>query len=76
MESTPNTNSRLTHEINKENRVIIDAWNHRLNCVPPSQKLSENKVGADIEITTEILVTADVWNRQHDLRVKLIAKID
>jgi hypothetical protein len=27
MESTTNTNSQLTQEINTENRVIIDAWN-------------------------------------------------
>jgi hypothetical protein len=29
MESTTNTNSRLMHEINRENRVIIDAWNRQ-----------------------------------------------
>jgi len=37
--------------------------------------VSENMVAADLEITTEILVTADVWNRQHDLRIISIAKI-
>jgi hypothetical protein len=45
-------------------------------CPSYPEIMSENKVGADIEITTEILVIGDVWNQQHDLRVKLIAKID
>jgi hypothetical protein len=29
MESTAHTNSRLTNEINWENRVIVDAWNRQ-----------------------------------------------
>jgi len=29
MESTANTNSWLTDEINRENRVIVDAWNRQ-----------------------------------------------
>jgi hypothetical protein len=40
MESTTNTNSRLTHEINRKNRVIIDAWNCQWNCIAPHHKSS------------------------------------
>jgi hypothetical protein len=76
MESTMNTNSRLTHEINRENRVIVDTWNRfwKLQHYLP-KIVSENIVAADLEITTEIWVTVDVWNRQHDLNIKSIAKI-
>jgi hypothetical protein len=64
------------HEINREKRVIIDAW-LPVNLRPSKPEIfSENIVDADLEITTEIRVTADVWNRQHDLGIKSIAKID
>jgi hypothetical protein len=77
MESTVNTNSRLTNEINRKNRVIVDAWNRlwKLRHWRP-EIVSENIVGADLEITTEIWVTTDVWNRQHDLAIKSIEKIE
>jgi len=29
MESTAHTNSQLTNEINRENKVIVDAWNRQ-----------------------------------------------
>jgi len=77
MELTPNTNSRLTNEINRENRVIVDAWNRlwKLRHYRP-EIVSENIVARDLEITTEIWVTTNAWNRQHDLRIKSKPKID
>jgi len=55
MESTANTNSRLTVEINRENRVIVDAWNRhfKLRHYRP-EIVSENRVTVDLEIATEI----------------------
>jgi len=55
MESTANTNTRLTDEINRENRVIVDAWNR--HCKPRHYRpeiISENRVTVDLEIVTEI----------------------
>jgi len=55
MESTANTNSRLTDEINRENRVIVDAWNRhckRRHYRP--EIVSENRVIVDLEIATEL----------------------
>jgi hypothetical protein len=81
MESTARTNSRLTNEINKENRVIVNAWNRhwKLRHYRP-EILSENRVTVDLEIATEAWVTTDVWSRQrqriHERRIKPIAKID
>ena len=81
MESTANTNSRMTDEINRENRVIVDAWNRhwKLRHYRP-EIVSENRVTVDLEIETEIRVTIDVWSRQcqrsHELRIKPIAKTD
>jgi len=81
VESTANTNSRLTSEIIRENRVIVDAWNRewKLRLYRP-EIVSENRVTVDLEIATEIWVTADVWSRQlqriHERRIKPIAKID
>jgi len=81
MESTAQANSRLTNEINRENRVIVDAWNcqRKLRHYWP-EIVSENRVTVDPEIATVIWVAADVWSRQrqrmHDRRVKPIAKID
>ena len=81
MESTANTNSRLMEEINRENRVIVDAWNRHCKLRHyRSEIVSENRVTVDIEIATEVWVTADVWSRQrqriHVWRIKPIAKID
>jgi uncharacterized protein YjaG (DUF416 family) len=81
MESTANTNSRLTDEINRENRVIVDAWNlqWKLRHYRP-EIVSENRVTIDLEIATKVWVTADVWSRLHQRilvrRIKPIAKID
>jgi hypothetical protein len=81
VESTANTNSRLTSEISRENRVIVDAWNRqwKLRHYWP-EIISENRVTVYLEIATEIWVTADVWSRQlqriHEPRIKPIAKID
>jgi hypothetical protein len=80
MESTTHTNSRLTNEIKRQNRVIVEPWNrewklrqHRLEIV------SENKVYVDLEIATVIWMAADVWGRQrqriHERGEKPIAKI-
>ena len=69
MESTANTNSRLTKEINRKNKVIVDAWNRlwKLRHYRP-------------EIVSKNRVTADWWNRQrpliHDWRMKSIEKTE
>jgi hypothetical protein len=72
-----NTNSRMKKEINRVNRVIVEAWNRHLflrhNWL---EIVSEKIVHIDFEIATEIWVTADVWNRQHDLCIKSKPKID
>ena len=77
MESTTNTNPRFTNEINNEKRVVADAWNRqwKLRHYWP-EIVSENIIAGELEITTEIWVTADVWNRRHDICMKFIAKID
>ena len=55
MESTANTNSRLMEEINRENRVIVDAWNRHCKLRHyRSEIVSENSVTVDLEIATEI----------------------
>jgi len=65
MESTANTNSRLMEEINRENRVIVDTWNRHCKLRHyRSEIVSENRVTGDLEIATEVCVTADVWSRQ------------
>jgi hypothetical protein len=81
MESTANTNSRLKDEINRENRVIVDAWNRQWKLRPYRPEIvSKNWVTVDLEITTEVWVTADVWSRQrqriHEGHIKPIGKID
>jgi len=81
MESTTHTNSRLTTEINRENRVIIDAWNRQWKlCHNWPEIISEKRVTVDLEIATEVRVTADLWSQQrqriHERRIKPIAKID
>jgi hypothetical protein len=82
MESTAHTNSRLTNEIKRQKRVIVDAWNRewKLRHYNWPKIVSENKVTVDLEIATEISVAADIWSRQrqriHDWREKPIAKID
>jgi len=55
MESIANTNTRLTNEINRENRVIVDAWNRncKLRHYQP-EIVSENRVNVDLEIATEL----------------------
>jgi hypothetical protein len=55
MESTAKTNSRLTDEINRENRVIVDVWNRyfKLHHYRP-EIVSENRVTVELEIATEI----------------------
>jgi hypothetical protein len=55
MESTTNTNSRLTDEISRENRVIVDAWNRhcKLRHYRP-EIVIENSVTVDLEIASEI----------------------
>jgi len=81
IEWTANTNSRLTNEIIRENRVIVDAWNRqwKLRHYRPDI-VSENSVKVDLEIATEIWVTDDLWSQQrqriHERRIKPIAKID
>jgi hypothetical protein len=65
MESTAHTNSRLTNEINWENRVIVDAWNRQWTLRRNrSEIVSENRVTGDLEMATEVWVTADVSSRQ------------
>ena len=55
MESTANTNSRMTEEINRENRVIVDAWNRHCKLHHYRQEIvSENRVTVDLEIATEV----------------------
>jgi len=55
MESTVNSNSQLTDEINRENRVIGDAWNRQLKLRHYRPEIvSENRVNLDLEIATEI----------------------
>jgi len=55
MEWTANTNSQLTDEINRENRVIVDAWNRQRKLRPYRPEIvSENRVTVDLEIATEI----------------------
>jgi len=55
MESTAHTNSQLTNEINRENRVIVDAWNRHCKLRPYRQEIvSENRVTVDLEIATEV----------------------
>jgi hypothetical protein len=81
IESTANTNSRLTNEIIRENRFIVDAWNRewKLRHYRP-EIVSENRVTIDLEIATKVWLTADLWSRQrpriHERRIKPIAKID
>jgi len=81
MESTANTNSRLTDEINTENRLIVDVCNRqwKLRHYRP-EIVSENRVSVDVQIATEVWVTADWWSRLrqriHERRIKPIAKID
>jgi hypothetical protein len=81
MESTMHANSRLMNEINRENKVIIDARNRQttLRHYWP-EIVSEKRVTMDPEIATVIWVPADVWSREpqriHDRSVKLITKID
>jgi hypothetical protein len=55
MESTTNTNSRLMEEMNRENRVIVDAWNRhcKLRHYRP-EIVSENRVTGDLEFATEV----------------------
>ena len=55
MESTTNTNTRLTDEINRETRVIVDAWNShcKLRIYRP-EIVSENRVTIDLEIATKV----------------------
>jgi len=55
MESTANTNTLLTDEINRENRVIVEAWNRhcKLRHYRP-EIVSENRVTVDLEIATEV----------------------
>ena len=49
MESTAHTNSRLTNEINRENRVIVDAWNRQWKLRPNRPEIgSETKVTGDL----------------------------
>jgi hypothetical protein len=55
MESTANTNTQLMEEINRENRVIVDAWNR--HCKPRHYRpeiVRENRVTVNLEIATEI----------------------
>jgi hypothetical protein len=80
MEWTAKTNSRWTHEISWENRVIVDTWNHwwKPRHYWP-EIISENRVTVDLEIIGENLVivereiiienwvTHDAWNRQRKL---------
>jgi hypothetical protein len=55
MESTANTNSQLMEEINRENRVIVDAWNrHYKRRHYRPEIVSENRVTVDLEIATEV----------------------
>jgi hypothetical protein len=64
MESTAHTNSLLTYEINRENRVIVDAWNRHCKLRPYRPEIvSENRVTIDLEIANEIWVKTDVWSR-------------
>ena len=55
MEPTANTNARLTDEINRENRVIVEAWNRhcKLRHYRP-EIVSENRVTGDLEMTTRV----------------------
>ena len=55
MELTSNTNSRLTDEINRENRVIVEAWNRhcKLRHYRP-EIVIENRVTSDLEIAIEV----------------------
>jgi len=69
------------NEIIIENRIIVDAWNRHCKLHHYRQEIvSENRVTVDLEIATEVWVTADVWSRQrqriHERRIKPIAKID
>ena len=81
MESIAKTNSRWTHEISRENRVMVDScnWQWKQHHYWP-EIVSENRVPVDLGIVNEYWVTAAVWNRQrhwiHDRRIKSIAKID
>jgi len=81
MEPTANTNSWLTNEIMRENRVMVDAWNRqwKLRHYWP-EIVSEHRVTVDLGIATEVWMTPDVWNRQrqsiHERRIKSIEKID
>jgi hypothetical protein len=55
MESTAHTNSRLTNEINRENRVLVDAWNRQRKLRPNRPEIvREKKVTGDLEIATEV----------------------
>ena len=55
METTANTNSRLTNDIKRENRVIVDAWNRQRKLRHYRQEIvSENRVTVDLEIATEV----------------------
>jgi hypothetical protein len=81
MESTAHSNSRLTSEINIENRVIVDAWNRQWKLCPNRPEIiSEKRVTVELEIATQVWVTADLWSRQrqriHERRIKPIVKID
>jgi hypothetical protein len=80
MESTAHPNLRLTNEIKREKRVIVDAWNREWKLRHYWLAIvSENKITLDPEIATVIWVAADVWSRQrkriHDRREKPKAKI-
>jgi hypothetical protein len=81
IESTANTNSRLTNEINRENRVIVDAWNRQGKLRHYRQEIvNENWVTVKREIIFENWVKGDGWNRQriliHGWRMKSIEKTE
>jgi hypothetical protein len=54
MESTASMNSRPTHQIDRTNRVIADAWNCQKCYVTADPKIAGRKrVTVDLEIANE-----------------------
>jgi hypothetical protein len=61
-------NSRPTHDINSQNIVMGDVWNHQKHYViADAEIVGENWVIVELEIVTEYWVKATVWKRQRQL---------
>jgi hypothetical protein len=57
-------NSWPTHDIDSQNIVRVDAWNHQKHYVTvDAEIIGENKVTVEQEFIIENWVTDDAWNQ-------------